>query len=250
LGAEAANGPHGAITEQKESVMEYEAFLDLVRRRRSIRSFKADPVPGEYVEQIIEAARFAPSGANSQPWEFVVVKDKEIKEKVVGLITDQAVYSRKAELARDEDLRFPGMQGPVYEPGFKNAPVFILLCGDPRTKEAYPLLTTLTRGDSHFVSGLASAFLYMTLAATALGLGSQWVSATGSPFVKPLLKQLLAIPHKLDIYDMLALGYAASQPKERFVRERNEMVHYDRYDQAKYRSDDEIRSFIVRLRRG
>jgi hypothetical protein len=60
----------------------------------------------------------------------------------------------------------------------------------------------------------------------------------------------LAIPHKLDIYDMLALGYAASQPKERFVRERNEMVHYDRYDQAKYREDDEIRSFIVRLRRG
>jgi len=230
--------------------MEYEAFLDLVRRRRSIRSLKEDPIPDEYVEQIIEAARFAPSGANSQPWEFVVIKEKDIKEKIVSLFTEQAEYSRKVELTRDEDVRFPGMQGPVREPGFKSAPVFILLCGDPRTKDAYPLLTTLTRGDSHFISGLASAFLYMTLAATALGLGSQWVSATGSPFVKPLLKQLLGIPPKLDIYDMLAVGYTASQPKDRFVRERDDIVHYDRYDKAKYREDDEIRSFIVRLRKG
>jgi len=89
------------------------------------------------VEQIIEAARFAPSGANSQPWEFVVVKDKEIKEKVVGLITDQAVYSRKAELARDEDLRFPGMQGP-YMSRLQECTCFHTAVRRPRTKEAYP----------------------------------------------------------------------------------------------------------------
>lgn len=230
--------------------MEYAAFLDLVRRRRSVRSFKDDPVPDEYVEQIIEAARFAPSGANSQPWEFVVVKNGETREKIVGLVTEQAEYSRKVEFTRDEDVRFPGMQGPAREPGFKSAPVFILLCGDPRTKDAYPLLTTLTRGESHLISGLASAFLYMTLAATALGLGSQWVSATGSPFVKPLLKKLLDIPEKLDIYDMLVIGYAASQPGTRFVRERNEMVHYERYDRARYREDGDIRNFIARLRKG
>jgi len=230
--------------------MAYEDFLALVKKRRSIRSFKTDPVPDEYVSKIIEAARYAPSGANSQPWEFIVVKDQEIKDRIVGIVSEQGGYSRRVELTREKDLRFSSLTGPVREPGYKNAPVYIILCGDPRTKEAYPLLTTLTRGDSHFISSLASAFLYMTLAATALGLGSQWVSATGSPFVKPLLKQLLAIPHKLDIYDMLALGYAASQPKERFVRERNELVHYDRYDQAKYREDDEIRSFIGRLRRG
>ena len=166
--------------------MDYEGFLKLVQTRRSIRSFKTDPVPDEYVERIIEAARWAPSGANSQPWEFVIVKDKETKDRIADLVAEQGPYSRKVELTREEDVRFPGMQGPVREPGYKNAPVFILLCGDPRTKEAYPLLTMLTRGDSHFTSGLASAFLYMTLAATALGLGSQWVSATGSPFVKPL----------------------------------------------------------------
>ena len=230
--------------------MEYEAFLKLVKTRRSVRSFKSDPVPDEQVERIIEAARFAPSGANSQPWEFIVIKDKETRDKIVALALDQAEPGRKVEVARDEDLRFPGMQGPLREPGYKNAPVFILLCGDPRTKEAYPLFTTLTRGDSHFTSGLASAFLYMTLAATALGLGSQWVSATGGPLVKPLLKQLLDIPHGLEIYDMLVIGYPASQPNERFVRERAEMIHYGRFDRARYRSDKQMRDYIVGLRKG
>jgi nitroreductase len=230
--------------------MDYESFLKLVKTRRSVRSFKPDPVPGGQVERIIEAARFAPSGANSQPWEFVVVKDKETKDKIVALVFEQAEPGRKVEVARDEDLRFPGTQGPLREPGYKNAPVFILLCGDPRTKEAYPLFTALTRGDSHFISGLASAFLYMTLAATALGLGSQWVSATGGPLVKPLLKQLLDIPHGLEIYDMLVIGYPASQANERFIRERAEMIHYDRFDKTRYRSDKQMRDYIVRLRKG
>ena len=230
--------------------MDYEGFLRLVKTRRSIRSFKTDPVPDEYVERIIEAARWAPSGANSQPWEFIVVKDKEIKDRIVDIVNEQREYSRKVELTREEDLRFPGVSSPVREPGYKNASVFIILCGDPRTKEAYPLLTMLTRGDSHFVSGLASTFLYMALAATTLGLGSQWVSATGDPFVKCLLKELLGIPEKLEIYDMMALGYPAYQPKERLVRERVEMVHHGRYDKAKYRSDEKIKDFIVVLRKG
>jgi nitroreductase len=230
--------------------MDYENFLKLVKTRRSIRSFKTDPIPDEYVERIIEAARWAPSGANSQPWEFIVIKDKEIKDKIVEIVNEHREHSRKVELTREKDLRFPAVLSSVREPGYKNAPVFIILCGDPRTKEAYPLLTMLTRGDSHFVSGLASAFLHMALAATTLGLGSQWVSATGNPFAKCLLKELLGIPQKLEIYDMMALGYPAHQPKERFVRERVGMVHDGRYDQAKYRSDEEIKEFIVALRKG
>ena len=230
--------------------MDYENLLKLVKARRTIRKFKDDPVPDEYVEKIIEAARWAPSGANSQPWEFIVVRDKGIKDRMVDIMNEHSEYSRKVELTREEDVRFLSISRPVKEPGYKNAPVFIILCGDPRTKEAYPLLTTLTRGDSHFASSLASAFLYMALAATTLGLGSQWVSATGHPFVECLLKELLGIPQKLGIYDMMVVGYPAYQPRERLVRERVEMVHEGRYDKAKYRSDEEIRNFIVSLRKG
>jgi hypothetical protein len=64
------------------------------------------------------------------------------------------------------------------------------------------------------------------------------------------LKGFLEIPEKLEIYDMMVLGYPAYEPKPRLVRERVEMVHYGRYDKAKYRSDEEIRNFIVGLRKG
>jgi len=230
--------------------MDYESFLKLVKTRRSIRDFKTDPIPDEAVEKIIEAGRWAPSGANSQPWEFIVIKDKAVKDRIVEIVNEHREYSRKTELTRKEHLRFPSVITPVLEPGYKKAPVFIILCGDPRTKEAYPLLTMYIRGDSHFVSGLASAFLYMALAATTLELGCQWVSATGEPYVKCLLKELLGIPEKMEIYDMLVVGYPTYQPKARFVREKVEMVHYGRYDKAKYRGDEEIKRFIASLRKG
>jgi nitroreductase len=229
--------------------MNYEEFQNLVKTRRSVRRFKPDPVPDEDVEKVIEAARWAPSGANSQPWEFIVIKDKEIKARIVDIIKEHSEYGRKVELTRQEELRWPSAARSDANPGFQDAPVFILLCGDPRTRESYPLLTLLTRGDSHFASGLASAFLTMSLAVTSLGLGSQWVSATGHPFVMCLLKELLGIPDKLVIYDMMALGYPAQQPKPRLVREKKEMVHYDHYERTKYRTDDQIRDFIISLRK-
>jgi len=230
--------------------MDYDGFLELVKARRSIRGFKPDPIPDDYVDKIIEAARFAPSGANSQPWEFIVIKDQATKDGIATLVREQGDYSRKVEMTRAEELRMGGPAAPVREPAYKNAPVFILVCGDPRTKDAYPLLTTLTRGDSHFASSLASAFLCMTLAATSLGLGSQWLSATGSPYVKPLLQELLDVPEKMDIYDMLVVGYPSYQPKSRFVRERADMVHHGRFDRSRYRTDEEIRQYIALLRKG
>ena len=229
--------------------MNYQDFLSLVKTRRSTRRFKADPIPDEDVEKIIEAARWAPSGANSQPWEFIVIKDKATKDKIVDIIKEHSEYGRKVELTRAEDLRWPSAARPVGEPGFKDVPVFIILCGDPRTRESYPLLTLLTRGDSHFASALASAFLYMTLAATTLGLGSQWMSATGHPFVMCLLKELLGIPDKLVIYDTMAVGYPADQPKPRLVRARADIVHDGRYDKTRYRSDEQVKDFIISLRK-
>jgi nitroreductase len=66
--------------------MNYDSFLELAKARRSIRRFRPDPIPDEYVDKIIEAARWAPSGFNSQPWEFVVIKDKKLKDDVFRII--------------------------------------------------------------------------------------------------------------------------------------------------------------------
>jgi len=229
--------------------MEYQEFLDLVKQRRSTRVFTADPVPDELVDQIIEAARWAPSGANSQPWEFIVVRDKEMKDRIAGFFAAQAHLAHQVELTRPEEMRWPSVARPVSDPGWKDAPVLIVVCGDPRTKQSYPLVTQLARGDTTFNSSLAGAFLYMALAVTSLGLGSQWVSAASNPLVMPLIMEALEIPEDLVVYDMMALGHPAVQSKPRLVRARSEMTHIERFDQAKHRTDAEIREFLVGLRK-
>jgi len=225
--------------------VDYEELLKLVRNRRSIRSFKSEPVPDEYIDKIIEAARWAPSGANSQPWEFIIVKKKEIKDSIVKICEESYSLFHRMELTRKPEQRFPGMAEPPQPPSFANAPVFIIVCGDPRTKNAYPLRSTIQQGQSILTSSLASACLYIHLAATTLGLGSQWEDAVGNPFEQSLLKKLLGIPKELEIYTMVVVGYPASEPKPRLVRAKEEMVHYDHYDKSKSRTDKEVEDFIL-----
>jgi nitroreductase len=229
--------------------MEYEDFLALVKARRSIRNFKPDPVPDEYIDKIIEAARFASSAGNSQPWEFIVIRNQETKDQIVEYLKENLAVMQRVELGREQALQFPWKHMPDEDPGFKHAPVYILLCGDLRIQGVNSVFTTITRGASHFVSNLANAFLHICLAATALGLGSQNVSATGSAYAKPLVRGLLNIPEELEIYHMCAIGYPAYEPEERFVREREEMVHYEGYNQALYRSDEDIRNYILEHRK-
>ena len=114
-----------------------------------------------------------------------------------------------------ELIRKPATRYKWVAPGYVRAPVFIILCGDSRTKEAYPLRAVLERGTSHFTSSLANCFLYMNLAATALGLGSQWVSAIAFNYVQTLVKQLLQVPKEMEFYDMMAVGYPDIEPKPR-----------------------------------
>jgi 5,6-dimethylbenzimidazole synthase len=221
-------------------------LLELVKRRRSIRGFKPEPIPEDYIDKILEAARWAPSGANSQPWEFIVVKDKELRDKIVQLQKEYPI-GRVMELTKKEEHRRASIINPLERPGFANAPVFILLCGDPRADEAYPANACHHYGHDIFISGLASTFLYMHLAATSLGLASQWVSFVHNPLMACLIKQFLGIPERLEVYDMMAVGHPAYQPGPRIVRDKAEMVHYDGFDVSKFRSDEEMDKFITAI---
>ncbi len=229
--------------------MDYESLLELVKKRRSIRRFRPEPIPDEYVDKIIEVARWAPSAANSQPWEFIVIKKEELKRKIVQLIKEDRVLTQKMELTRELALRSPGQVKPVERFGYEDAPVFIILCSDTRTKEAFPVHVALQRGQSNLDSSLANAFLYMQLAVTTLGLGAQWVSATRNLFEQCLIKELLGIPEELQIYDMMAVGYPTAEPRPRGVmRAKEEMVHQDYYDKTKFRTKEKVKDFIVTLR--
>lgn len=223
--------------------MDYDSLLELVKKRRSIRKFKAGPIPEEYVDKIIEVARWAPSGANSQPWQFVVIKKQELRDKIIEFVDEQKKLENKMEVAREPEFRF------VFSPaGWVNAPLFILVLGDPRTKEAFPRSTTVQRGSETFISSLASAFLYMTLAVTTLGLGGQWVSAVGNPYAQSLIKKLLGIPLEMEIYDMLAVGYPDMEPKPRIMRDIEGLVHQDYFDKTKYPTQQGVKEFIAALR--
>jgi len=231
--------------------MDYESLLELVKNRRSIRRFKPDPIPDEYVDKIIEVARWAPSGFNQQPWEFVVVKKQELKDSIMELYNE---YYR-THFPRMEPTREP-WQGvyrprPLKVPGdFSDAPVFIILFGDTRTKVGLPMIYRFDylRCQSIFTSSLASAFLYMHLAATTLGLTSMWVSGVQDPLVHCLLKDLLGIPGELEVYDMMVVGYPASKPRPKLMRAKEKMVHYDYCGKEDFRTDGEVNDFVQRTR--
>jgi len=207
--------------------MEYENLLELVKKRRSIRRFRHEAIPDDYIDKIIEVGRQAPSGFNTQPWEFIVVKDNELRNKIVDLLPQS-------------DLR--------AENDFRIAPVYIIELGDPRTKIGLPdiIRDNESMNEPIFISSLANSFIYMNLAATSLGLSCQWVSMVSSPYVQSGLKKLIGIPDLFKVYDMLALGYPAEEPQPKLLRDIAGMVHYDYCMRDEFRNDEEVSTFAKR----
>lgn len=225
----------------------YQELIDLLKSRRSIHAFIPGPLPEGCIQQIIEAARWAPSGGDSQPWEFIVIQKPELKKKVVKLCMKAMEHTSQREQGNHPDLKFQ-MALPVPEPKFKEASAFIILLGDRRAEIAFPLRVREIEGEEVLISSLASAFLCMQLAAKSLGLGSQWVSAIADMTIEKELKKLLKIPPDMIIYDMMAVGYPGYDLGPRSPRKLDEMVHYDGFQPEKYRSDEEVWGF-VKIRR-
>ena len=218
-------------------------FYELVVSRRSIRGYQKDKdVPDETIRKILESARWAPSGGNRQPWEFIVVRDKEMRNKIADLFLKQQEHKREMEIAVRGEARMTGA-------GFRHAPVHIIVLGDPRVNESYPVRTREEKSDSHFYSGLANATLLIHLAATSLGLGSQYVSDASSPYMATMLKVLLGVPEPLKVYHLIPIGYPAGPVAPRPRRELDEIIHYDKYHSKKFRTDKEIEKFIMTVTR-
>ena len=235
--------------------MDYDSFLELIKTRRSIRQFKSNPIPDECVDKIIEAARWAPSGFNTQPWEFVIVRDQKLRDDIVQIIGKDREHNALMETARESWQVKPKAEMPAQPPGqavsdYSKAPVFIILLGDTRTHVGLPMTRRFNYPQLQlaYISGLASAMLYMHLAATTLGLASQWVSGVGNAYGHCLIKKLLGIPQALEIYDMMVVGYSGYKPRPRLVRDREEMTHCDYCGERAFRTDEAVRDFIVKIR--
>jgi nitroreductase len=222
-------------------MMNIDGLRELAMRRRSIRGYdESREVSEEAVRVILDCARWAPSGGNGQPWEFVVVRDKETRDTIAD------IYLKQLEPKREMDLAVRGTAKMTGD-GFRHAPVHLVILGDPRVKESYPIRTKLEKTDSHFITGLANATLLIHLAAAALGLASQYVSDANSPYMETLLKALLKIPEPLRIYHLVPIGYAKGNFATPPRRGLEEIVHYERYDMSKYRDDAAMERFINTL---
>ena len=223
---------------EQRTLPSLEQFLELARARRSIRGY--DPhrdVPDEYVEQIVEAARWAPSGGNGQPWHFVVIRDAADRAWNAELFLKQQEHKAEMERAARGQVRLTGA-------GFKNAPVHILVVGDPRVNESYPIRTKLEKSARHFYSGLANATLSLMFAARCLGLATQYVSDACSPYMGTLLKVRYGIPDPLEVYELVPVGWPSSDVAPTPRRPLESLIHRGRFEPEKLLSDAELKAWL------
>ena len=168
-----------------------EEILSLIKTRRSVRKYTDRSIIEADPDKILEAGRWAPSGANLQPWRFVVVKDKSLIKEVGECCYFGVIKSRHVSEAQ----------------------AVIIICGDSRT------MGTTWEKDC-MIAGTN-----MTLMATALTLGSCWIGA----FNEEAIRCLIDLPAHLKIIALISLGYAVSpvSPPPRLPLK--EIVRYDTF---------------------
>jgi len=221
----------------------YEEYLELVQNRRSMRAFTDEAVSDEQIEKMIAAAGYAPSGMNYQPWEFIIVRDKEEIDKLVHISFD------RSKMPMNEDKKMP-----KHMKAANNPQVLIVAVGDTRKnislpgqfydfkdgklelKEAMGMLSI----ESLANTSMANAFLQMITAASTLGLGAQYVTMVTSAFKEKEVRKILDIPDYMKIFDCAAIGHPAYAPRKKYVKPVENSIHYGRYDKSKSMSDNEI----------
>ena len=212
--------------------MDAEKLLEVMATRRSVRVYRSGQITDRQLRLMFEAARLAPSGANSQPWEFIVTRDRAKMKKV------REIYSNEWKQRKLED--------PVHYKGLKKDYVgdvgaLILACGDVRTKRVY--LTTRQPADREklFQANVANAVEHMMLAAASMDFGTVWVSVRKE--VEPELRTLFKVPRWLRLLWVVPVGRARAWPRPKPRRQVENFIHWETYDTGKLRSESLIKAW-------
>lgn len=147
-------------------------FYECVRTRRSVRLYRPDPIPDDVLNRVLDTARIAPSGANRQPTKFILIKDEDLKRKLVPLCGGQS-FLRQASL-------------------------IIVACGENIHFDRGGYM-----GDLSMLVDVSIAVDHLTLAARAEGLGTCWIGR----FNNEEIKKLLQIPKDVNVVAVLPIGY-------------------------------------------
>jgi nitroreductase len=171
-------------------------IFDLFKSRRSIRSFTSEDISNEDLEKILEAARWAPSAGNIQPWEFIIVRKPETKREIAKAALNQMFI--------------------------EEAPVVIVVCAN----EARSSWTYGSRGATLYcIQDTAAAIENILLAACALGLGTCWVGA----FHEDEVRRILKIPKGLRPVAIIPIGHPDEKPSPPYKRTLREIMHYESF---------------------
>ncbi len=203
---------------------------EAIKKRRSIRKFKPDPIPEEKIRLLLESARLAPSGTNTQPWRFVVIKDNDTKKKLQEAAHNQRHIGRAPVIiACCADLKafreFPERVDELIESGAlpeRTREVFI-----PYLKKG---MDTVTK-DALMVAAAANVAIaveHIVLQAVEIGLGTCWVRW----YEDDKVKEILDIPEHVEVMALLPIGVPDEDPSRRPRLELDQLVNGEKYGEG------------------
>ena len=176
-------------SQPKAPSLDYDNFLEIIKRRRSVRRFeKGKKVERETLMKIAEAGRWAPTGANAQCWDLIIVDEPETRQGVLD------VFLRQSQRLVDHAKGFPA----VKKTYLANTVAIFVILGDARFKTCFPQATTEqwageyeANNERIFLASLGAAIQNIQLAVTACGLTSAWLSGGGEDKTNEELAALL-----------------------------------------------------------
>lgn len=220
----------------------YEALMDVVRGRMTNRVFAPAEIPRAHVEMILEAARHAPSGANAQPWHYVVVTDPAVKQAIGQCFVDE--QQRRARLRM-------GFPTPNYN-GVKTAPGLVVVVADFRFVRAFPVLNDGSETDRRYrqnaerilLQSVAASTMSAHLAAAALGYAVWWITAIGQDDLQRTIRPLVGVPDFLSIIDVMCFGPPLKPSYKRWKKRLDQIVSWDRMDPDDVMTDEQVDEWV------
>jgi len=226
----------------------YEVLLDVLRDRVTAREFDASyKMPRTHIEMVLDAASQSPSGANAQPWHYLVVTNPRMKRVIADhVVADHDKQGRAAGRFHRMDYNAMG-----------HAPGFIVVLLDPRMTWAFPGMMDGSELDQRYhaqservlLQSLAASTMAAHLAAAALGYQSWWVSALGLDEAGAAIAKELGIPPDLRVTDFMLFGPSLLPVPHRWKRSASEISSWDRFDMANFRSVEQIDAWVGDVRR-
>jgi nitroreductase len=184
-----------------------------IKGRRSIRKYRAETVPEEALQTVLEAARWAPSWSNTQCWRLIVVRNNETKSKLADILIGVR----------------PGKANPATE-AVRSAPVVIAACAERgvsglRKDESGQNVPATDKGDGWLMFDVALAMQNMSLAAHALGLGTVHTGSLDAAEAA----SILGVPDNVVVVELMPLGWPDEEPAARPRKEIGEFVFFEKY---------------------